>query len=65
LGAFGMADWLLRSFLILLTLGLPLTLFFAWLFEVTPEGIKREKNVDRGASITRQTGRRLDRLKYR
>lgn len=62
MGAFGVPDWQLRSFLILLTLGLLLTLFFAGLFEVTPEGIKREKNVDRGASITRQTGRRLDRL---
>jgi len=61
LGAFGAPDWVLRSFLILLGLGLPLALFFSWVFEVTPEGIRREKEVDRSVSITRQTGRKLDR----
>lgn len=43
-----------------LTLGFPLALFFAWAFELTPEGIKREDEVDRSASITPQTGRKLD-----
>lgn len=33
----------------------------AWAFELTPEGIKREKDVDRSLSITPKTGRRLDR----
>jgi len=62
LGAFGAPDWVLQSFLIVLGLGLPLALFFSWVFEVTPEGIRREKDIDRSASMTRQTGRRLDRL---
>jgi len=57
---FGAPDWVLKSFIVLLLLGLPLVLFFAWAFEVTPEGIKREKDVDRSASITAQTGRKLD-----
>jgi TolB-like protein len=35
-------------------------LFFAWAFELTPEGIKREKEVDRTRSMTRITGRRFD-----
>jgi hypothetical protein len=36
-------------------------LIFAWAFELTPEGLRRERDIDRGRSITRQTGRRLDR----
>ncbi len=38
----------------------PLALIFAWAFELTPEGIKLEKNVDRSASIRHITGRNLD-----
>ncbi len=37
-------------------------MLFAWAFELTPEGLKRERDVDRSKSITPQTGRRLDRL---
>lgn len=44
-----------------LLLGFPLALFFAWAFELTPEGLKLEKDVDRGASIAPNTGRKLDR----
>jgi len=57
---FGAPDWVLKSVVVLLLLGLPLALFFAWAFEMTPEGIKREKDVDRSESITSQTGRKLD-----
>ena len=47
--------------ILLLLVGFPLALFFAWAFELTPEGVKREKDVDRSESITRVTGRKLDR----
>jgi len=57
---FGAPDWVLKTFVVFLFLGLPLALFFAWAFEMTPEGIKREKDVDRSQSITPQTGRKLD-----
>ena len=57
---FGAPNWVLKSFVVALILGLPVVLIVAWAFELTPEGVKREKDVDRGASITRQTGRRLD-----
>ncbi len=43
-----------------LILGFPLAVFFAWAFELTPEGIKKEKDVDRSQSITHVTGRKLD-----
>jgi TolB-like protein/tetratricopeptide (TPR) repeat protein len=57
---FGAPDWVLKTFVVFLFLGLPLALFFAWAFEITPEGVKREKDVDRSQSITTQTGRKLD-----
>jgi len=53
-------DWFMKMLVTMLALGLPLALFFAWAFELTPEGLKKEKNVDRNKSITHQTGRKLD-----
>lgn len=58
---FGAPDWVLKSVVVILLLGLPIVLFFAWAFELTPEGVKREKDVDRSQSITPQTGQKLDR----
>jgi TolB-like protein len=46
--------------IILLVVGFVPALIFAWAFEMTPEGIKPEQDVDRGQSITPQTGRKLD-----
>jgi len=54
-------DWVARLVLFLLLVGSPFALFFAWAYELTPEGLKREKDVDRSQSITTQTGRKLDR----
>jgi TolB-like protein len=59
---FGAPDWVPKSVLFVLILGFPLAVFFAWAFELTPEGVKREKDVDRSQSITNTTGRKLDRL---
>jgi len=50
-----------RPILYLLLGGLPITLILAWVFELTPEGIKKEKDVDRSQSVTASTGRSLDR----
>jgi len=50
-----------RFVLLLLVIGFVPALFFAWAFELTPEGIKKEKDVDRDKSIAPQTGRKLDR----
>ncbi|MGI9222738.1 MAG: tetratricopeptide repeat protein, partial [Woeseiaceae bacterium] len=59
---FGAPDWVLKSVVVILLLGLPLALFFSWAFEMTPEGIKREDEVDRSKSIVSKTGRKLDRM---
>jgi TolB-like protein/Tfp pilus assembly protein PilF len=53
--------WLMQAIMLLLAIGLPLALVFAWAFELTPEGLKKEKDVDRAQSITHVTGRKLDR----
>ena len=56
----GLEDWVGKLVLLLLLIGFPVALVLAWAFELTPEGLKREKEVDRSDSITRQTGRKLD-----
>jgi TolB-like protein len=59
LDSFDAPDWVIKTLLLLLALGLPLVLIFAWAFELTPEGIRREKDVDRSESVTDQTGHKL------
>ena len=59
---FGAPDWVSKSVLFVLILGFPLAVFFAWAFEMTPEGVKREKDVDRSQSITQTTGKKLNYL---
>jgi TolB-like protein/Tfp pilus assembly protein PilF len=54
--------WVMQVILLLTALGFPFAIVFAWAFELTPEGLKRERDVDRSKSITPKTGRRLDRL---
>ena len=43
-----------------LILGFPLAIFLAWAYELTPEGLKREHEIDRSRSITHVTARKLD-----
>ncbi|HET6563930.1 MAG TPA: hypothetical protein VFG52_00845, partial [Xanthomonadales bacterium] len=57
---FNAPEWVIQSILVVLIIGFPIALIFAWAFELTPEGIKKEKDVDRSQSITPQTGRKLD-----
>ncbi|WP_376694844.1 tetratricopeptide repeat protein [Wenzhouxiangella sp. EGI_FJ10305] len=57
---FEVPDVFLRGVILVLVLGFPLAIFFAWAFELTPDGVKREKEVDRQQSIAPQTGRKLD-----
>jgi len=52
--------WVAQVFLLLFALGLPFVLIFSWAYELTAEGLKREKDVDRSKSITSRTGRKLD-----
>jgi TolB-like protein/Tfp pilus assembly protein PilF len=56
----GVDDWMLRGVAIILALGFIPAVIFAWAFELTPEGLKREKDVNRDASITNVTAKKLD-----
>src|SRR5438445_13346019 len=59
---FGAPEWLPRSVVILLALGFLPALIFSWVFEMTPEGLKRDEDVTPEESIAPQTGRRMNRM---
>ena len=54
--------WVMQAFMLALALGFPLVLLFSWAFELTPEGLKREKDVVPDQSLTHHTARKLDRV---
>ena len=58
--AFGIPDWGFRFVVIVFALGFVPALIISWAYELTPEGLKREKDVVRDASITHVTAKRLD-----
>jgi len=53
-------EWTLALVTWISIIGFPLAIFFAWAFELTPQGIKAEKDVDRSQSITPDTGRKIN-----
>ena len=56
---FGIPNWAVRLVVLLLILGFPVALIFSWAFEITPEGIKRESEIEPNKSIAHNTGRKL------
>ena len=59
---FGAPDWLPRTVVILLAIGFLPALIFSWIFEMTPEGLKRDEDVPLEQSIAPQTARRMNRM---
>src|SRR3982750_765138 len=59
---FGAPDWLPRAVVILLAIGFIPALIFSWVFEITPEGLKRDEDVRPEESIAPQTARRMNRM---
>ena len=59
-GTFEAPAWVMKVYVSLIVLGFPLAVFLAWAFELTPEGLKREAEVDRSQSSTATTSRKLD-----
>jgi TolB-like protein len=53
--------WANRLVIIIMAVGFPAVVIFAWVYEVTPEGLKPTIEVPHGQSIRKLTGRRLDR----
>ena len=60
--ALRLPDWVSSTLAFFVILGFPLALLFAWAFELTPDGLKKEKDVDRSQSITHVTGQKLNRV---
>src|SRR5499427_4764305 len=56
----GAPEWATRWFLVAAGIGFPFWIAFAWFYELTPEGLKRESEIDPAESITHHTGRKLD-----
>jgi TolB-like protein/Tfp pilus assembly protein PilF len=59
---FGAPEWLPRTVVVLLAIGFVPAVIFSWVFELTPEGLKRDEDVAPEQSIAPQTGRRMDRM---
>jgi TolB-like protein/Tfp pilus assembly protein PilF len=59
---FGAPDWLPRSIVILLAIGFVPALIFSWVFELTPQGLKRDEDVPPEQSIAPQTARRMNHM---
>ena len=62
--ALNVPDWTISAIAVLLLIGFPFAIIFAWAYEMTPDGIKREQDVDRNQSITPQTGKKLNYLAF-
>jgi TolB-like protein len=57
---FHIPEWVVRWIIVAAVIGFPLWLAFAWFYEFTPEGLKRESEIDPAESIAHRTGRKLD-----
>jgi TolB-like protein/Tfp pilus assembly protein PilF len=56
---FEVPNWAVRLVVLLLILGFPVALILSWAYEITPEGIKLESEIDPAKSVTRKTGRKI------
>ena len=56
----GAPDWVSNAIILVFAFGFIPTIILSWVYELTPEGIKREHEVDRDASVAATTGRKLD-----
>jgi len=59
LPTFHAPEWTLQVIIAVVVIGFPVALICSWAFEITPEGIVRESEIEPGKSITRRTGRKI------
>src|SRR6266496_223525 len=59
LPAFDAPPWVMKIFIIVVIFGFPVSLILSWAFEITPEGIKLESEIEPTKSIARRTGRKI------
>ncbi len=55
-------EWVMKVFMLVMAIGFPVAVIIAWAYELTPEGLKRDSDVDPSQSIAQATGRKLDRI---
>jgi TolB-like protein len=60
LPGFGAPDWVFKTLVLFLALGFPFVLIFAWAFELTPDGLKKTRDVDVTSSVTSSTARKIN-----
>ena len=60
LPTFGAPESAFQIYVVVVIAGFLASLVLAWVFEVTPEGVKLERNVERSESVTTRTGRKLN-----
>ncbi len=58
--AFDAPSWVMRMLIVVLLLGLPVALFLAWVFELTPEGVKKATDLPANTPKDPRAGRRLN-----
>jgi len=58
--AFDAPDWVFKTVILLVVIGFPFVIIAAWAFELTPDGVKKTREVDISSSVTASTGRKLD-----
>ena len=58
--ALRLPDWINSALAFFLIMGFPLAMFLAWAYEMTPDGLKKEKDVEPSSSITNMTGQKLN-----
>ena len=58
--AVGLSPWVGDYVLLLLAVGLPVALIFAWVYEITPTGLQKAVDVDQTQSIVYKTGQKLN-----
>ena len=58
--ALHLPEWFLSGVALLLILGFPVALLFAWAYEMTPDGLKKERDIEQSLSIKKVVGRKLD-----
>lgn len=61
LDAISAPNWIVQVFILAAAVGLPVVLIVSWVFELTPEGLKRESEIDRTQPLAAQPGHKLDR----
>src|SRR6202030_1679558 len=59
LPAFNAPQWAMQIVILILVIGFPIALSFSWAFEITPEGIKLESEIEPSKSIAPRTGRKI------